>query len=125
MSASQPASSKRDEDLAVIYRSAALVLRWGFRIAAAILAAGLLLALIKQEDIPTDVERFQDVIPTILDGKSSGVIELAILAMMSTPVATVLAIVLGFYRIGDRRFAVVSTLVLAVLAISISLSLFR
>jgi hypothetical protein len=125
MSASQPASSKRDENLAVIYRSAALVLHWGFRIAAAILAAGLLLALIKQEDIPTEVERFQDVIPTILDGKSSGVIELAILAMMSTPVATVLAIVLGFYRIGDHRFAVISTLVLAVLAISISLSLFR
>jgi hypothetical protein len=115
----------RTEELAEIYQAAAVVLKWGFRVSGTILLAGILLALIKQEDLPTTVEKFQDVIPTIFDGKSSGVIELAILAMMITPVATVLSVANGFYRIGDRRFALVSLLVLCVLGISISLSLFR
>jgi len=61
----------------------------------------------------------------VLDGKASGIVDLAILCLMATPVATVFVVALGFFRIGDRRYGLLSLIVLGVLAISISLSLFR
>ena len=40
---------------------------------------------------------------TVLSGSASGVIDLAIFWFMATPVVTVIAVALGFLRLGDRR----------------------
>jgi uncharacterized membrane protein len=112
-------------DLAPVYRSAIVVLTWGFRLGAALLALGLAEAAIKGESLERTAEDFPDVLPAVLDGKANGIVSLAILCLMATPVATVLVVAVGFLRVGDRRYGAFSLVVLCVLAISISLSLFR
>jgi uncharacterized membrane protein len=116
---------ERTRDLAPIYRAAITVLTWGFRLGAALLAVGLVVAAIKGESLEKKAERFHDVLPAVFDGKASGIVSLAIICLMATPVATVLTVAIGFFRIGDRRYGALSLLVLCVLGISISLSLFR
>ena len=115
----------RTGELTPLYRSAILVLIWGFRLSAVLLTCGLVVAAIKSEALETKADTFADVLPAIFDGKASGIVDLAILAMMATPVATVLTVAIGFFRIGDRRFGALSLVVLAVLAVSISLAIFR
>ena len=57
--------------------------------------------------------------------EGSAIVSLAILAMMATPVVTVITIAAGFFRINDRRFGQVSLVVLGVLCISIIAALLR
>ncbi|HEY7032864.1 MAG TPA: DUF1634 domain-containing protein [Thermomicrobiales bacterium] len=117
--------AERVAELAPIYRSVITVLTWGFRLGAALLIVGLVVAAIKGEPLNRKAERFADVLPAVFDGKASGIVDLAILCLVATPVASVVATALGFFRIGDRRYGTLSLVVLCVLAVSISLSLFR
>lgn len=112
-------------ELAPVYRAAIVVLTWGFRIGAAILTVGLLVALAKREDLNREVDPFSEVVPKILEGEAAGIIDLAILTLMATPLATVLVVATGFYRAGDRRYGALSLLVLAVLCVSVALTLLR
>jgi hypothetical protein len=112
-------------ELLPIYRSAITVLSWGFRIGASILGLGLLVAVIRQESIRKTAEAYPDILPSVFDGEASGIISLAIIVLVATPVVTVLTVATGFFRIGDRRFGLLSLFVLGVLGVSISLSLFR
>jgi uncharacterized membrane protein len=112
-----------ESNLDPLYHSAGLVLTWGFRIAAALLAAGLLLAAIQGDDLSTAAKPIPDTIELLLDGESSALVDLAIVAMVLTPVAAVIAIAIGFYRIADRRYTAASVFVLAVLGISIAVSM--
>jgi uncharacterized membrane protein len=121
----QPARTAHNAELTGIYRSAILVLTWGFRIGAAVLAVGLALALAKQEALSHEADPFRDVIPAIFDGKAVGIIDLAILCLMATPLATVLIVAVGFFRAGDRRYGAITLLVLGVLCVSVTLSLMR
>jgi uncharacterized membrane protein len=118
-------SSVNDERTAPIYRSAITTMTWGFRIAAAILMVGLAVALAKQEELEHQVDPFADILPAILDGKAAGIIDLAIVAIMLTPLITVVTVLVGFRRIGDRRYTLCSFLVLCILGVSVLLSLLR
>lgn len=121
----RPTPTAPATELAGIYRSAILVLTWGFRVGAAVLTVGLAVALAKREALSHEADPFREVIPAILDGKAAGIIDLSILSLMATPLVTVLTVALGFFRIGDRRFGWLSLLVLGVLCVSVTLSLLR
>lgn len=125
MSAPSPTVEPPEEPLAPVFRIAATVMTWGFRTGAALLVVGLALAAAKRDPLGHEVDPFLDIIPAILDGNPAGIIDLAIVVLMATPLLTVIVVAIAFQRIGDRRYAVVSYLVLAVLAISVLLSLLR
>jgi hypothetical protein len=111
--------------LAPLYAAAVTTLTWGFRTGGALLVAGILLALATREPLGRVAQPFDEVLPAVLDGEAAGVVDLAILWMVSVPVATVLVVTVGFLRLGDRRYAALSLLALAVLGISIGLALGR
>lgn len=115
----------RTERLTPLYDEAQRLFFWGFRIGAAILALGIVVALIKGESIGHEADRFGDVLGAVRNGYASGIIDLAILWFMATPVVTVLVVALSFWRLGDRRYALLSLLVLAILGASIALALIR
>jgi uncharacterized membrane protein len=117
--------AERARELSPIYRSAITVLTWGFRLGASVLTVGLVVAAIKGEPLKRKAESFPDILPAVFDGKASGIVDLAILCMVATPVAAVVAVAIGFFRIGDRRYGALSIGVLCDLAVSISLSVFR
>lgn len=118
-------SAAPSRDAAPIRRAAADTLNWGFRVTVVILAIGLVVTLAQGHDLETKATDFRDVIPGLLDGEGSAIVSLAILAMMITPVITVVVTALGFFRIDDRRYGKISLIVLGVLGISIIASFFR
>ena len=115
----------RTERLEPLYDAAIKTLYWGFRLGAALLAFGVVVALVKHEPLGTEADPIPDVIAMVRAGYASGVIDLAILWFMLTPVATVIVVAASFWRLGDRRYALLCLIVLAILAASVALALNR
>lgn len=115
----------RTERLAPLYDEARLLFIWGFRLGAALLALGIVVALVKREPIGLEADPIGEVLGAVRAGYASGIIDLAILWFMATPVVTVLVVALSFWRLGDRRYALLSLVVLAILGVSIALAMNR
>jgi uncharacterized membrane protein len=113
------------DDLAELARTTIVVLTWGFRIGALMLTLGLVLALLTREPLHTVADPFDEVLPAVVMGRAAGMVDLAILWLMATPVMAVLMVAIGFFRLRDLRYTIVSLLVLAVLGVSIGLALGR
>ena len=108
-----------------IYPQVATVLRRGFRIAAALLLIGNGVALIRQEPLAARADSFVNIPGALADLEAGGFIDLAIIAIVLTPLAAVVTILRGFLAAGDTRFARYTGGVLAILILSIVLSLFQ
>jgi len=102
---------------------AALVLETGFRVSVSIMTIGLILAVIRQEALPSTLEQPADIARGIVRADAEAIVGLGILAIILTPFASTIAIAIAFYRQGDRRYAAISGLVLLILLTSIGLSL--
>lgn len=113
------------EELDPIYPQVVTVLRTGFRVAAGFLVLGIAIALIRQEPLAERTDAFADIPGALLDLEAQGFIDLAIIAIVLTPLTAVVTILRGFIAAGDRRFARFTGGVLAILIASIVLSLFR
>ncbi len=118
-----PDLDARTVELLPIYQAAGSVLTWGFRVAAGLLTVGIGVALLRQEPLATRAEPLPEVISGLLDGDARGIVDLAIVAMIATPVMTTLAVAIGFLRLGDRLYAALSLVVLAILGTSIAVAL--
>lgn len=116
---------RRTALLAPLYDLSRTIFVWGFRIGAALLLVGLVLAIATGEPIGHVADPLVDIPGAVLSGHASGVIDLAILWFMATPVVTVIAVAIGFLRLQDRRYALLSLIVLIILGASIALSLLR
>ena len=119
------AFDRRLERLAPLYAATDRSLAVGFRLSVALLAAGLAVSLARDEPLHREAEPLPEILRLVLDGHGAGLIDLAIVAMVLTPIATVLVLAAGFLRLGDRRYALVSFLVLAILGVSVAVSLLR
>lgn len=115
----------RTERLAPLYDAAVKTFVWGFRIGAAILALGVVVAVLKGEPLGREADPISEVLAEVRAGHAAGIIDLAILWFMLTPVAATIVAALSFWRLGDRRYAALSLAVLAVLGVSIALALNR
>ena len=113
----------RTTELLPLYQAAQSVLTWGFRVAGSLLTVGIVVALVRQEPLATQAEPLPDVLSGLLDGETRSIVDLAIVAMVATPVVTTLVVAIGFLRLGDRLYAALSLVVLAILATSIAVAL--
>lgn len=108
-----------------LYARARLVLAWCFRIGAALLLLGIILSVVQRQPLNQVASGFDAVGPSVLRGEAAGVVDLAILWFMASPVWVVLIVAVGFFQLGQRRYGVLSLLVLLVLGVSIGLALGR
>lgn len=117
--------AQRTERLQPLYTSAGLALAWSFRIGVALLLLGIVLAVLQRQPLNHVAGAFGEVVPSVLRGEAAGVVDLAVLWLMASPVVVVLIVAAGFWRLGERRYAALSLLVLLVLGVSIVLALAR
>jgi hypothetical protein len=117
--------ARRTLRLAPLYEVARLTCVWGFRLGAALLACGVVVAALKGEPIGRQADPFGAVLGELQAGHAAGIIDLAILWFMFTPLATVIGVAASFWRLGDRRYALLSLVVLVILGISVALALAR
>ena len=119
------ALAARTERLAPLYDAAVRTFTWGFRLGAALLAVGIVAALVKGEPLGHEADPFGEVLAAVRAGYASGIIDLAILWFMLTPVAATIVVAVSFWRLGDRRYTLLCLVVLAILGASITLALNR
>lgn len=117
--------AQRTARLQPLYTSAGVTLTWCFRVGAALLLLGIVLAVLQRQPLNHVAGAFGEVVPSVLRGEAAGVVDLAILWLMSSPVVVVLIVAVGFWRLDERRYAALSLLVLLVLGVSIVLALAR
>ncbi len=106
----------------LLRRRTVVVLQTGFRLTAILIAAGLLLALVRREPLPHTLGNPAEILRGVVAGDPGSVIGLGIVSVILTPLVATGVICLTFARRGDRRQAAISGLVLAILLVSISLS---
>jgi uncharacterized membrane protein len=97
-------------------------LTWGFRIAAALMATGVVISLVRGDALNSSLPEIHSMVDGVLELDGAAFIGLSIFAIILTPVVTTLTIALSFFRIGDRRYGACTLVVLAILAISIAWS---
>lgn len=118
--ATAAAIAASDGRLAPVAARVGAAFTWMFRIGAALLVAGILLAIARREPLDAAVDPLGRVLPELLAGHAGGVIDLAILWFMAAPVVASIVVLGGFLRLGDRRYALVTIVVLLVLSASIA-----
>ena len=101
----------------------AKVLETGFRISVAVIAVGLILSVIRQDDLPTTLDQPADIVRGIIDGDPGSILGLGIVSIILTPFVSTVVVATTFLKQGNRRYAEFSFLVLFILLISIGLSL--
>jgi uncharacterized membrane protein len=116
---------ERTERLTPLYDTALRIFTWGFRIGAVLLILGIVLTLVQGQRLAGEAAPFSVVLSLLLAGNAAGVIDLAIIWFMFVPVVAVVAVAAAFWRMGDRRYAALSLVVLAILGASIALALTR
>lgn len=115
----QPATVSTTDPVA---ETAVTTLTWGFRVAASLLLVGVVLSLARQDPLESRLPPLDTILDQVGDFRGAGFIGLAIFAIVVTPVATTLSIALAFYRLGNRRYGMLTMVVLAILAFSIAWS---
>jgi uncharacterized membrane protein len=108
-----------------MYHAVAQVLRTGFRIAAGLILAGIVIALVRQQPLKSEVDPISKIPDALVHLHSSAFIDLGIIGIMLTPLASVFTILRTFTARGDRTFAMYTLGVLVILSASIALSLLR
>ncbi|MCC6313198.1 MAG: DUF1634 domain-containing protein [Thermomicrobiales bacterium] len=115
----------RHSALEPLYDQVRALFTWGWRVGALVLVVGVVLALARGEPPGASIDPVGEILPTVLSGSAAGLIDLAILWFMILPVLATIVVAVGFARLGDRRYALISLLVLIVLGFSITLALAR
>jgi uncharacterized membrane protein len=105
-----------------INRAASQVLTWGFVVSAALVLTGLALTAARGDSLHASLESLPDLLDELANGRGAGIVGIGILAMVVTPIVSTVAIILACLRVGDRRYALITTAVLVILAISAMLS---
>lgn len=105
------------------------LLRAGVLLAAAVIFGGGALYVVQNSSSHVTFRTFREeqaalrkvpgIVHLAVHGDSRGIIQLGLLLLIATPVARVALAIVGFHLEGDRMYAVVSLIVLAVLAFSL------
>ncbi len=110
-------------DARLVTRTATAVLSGGFQIGIAILTLGLILSIVQREPLAQRVPPLGEVGRAVAEGNAAGVIDVAILWMITVPVIAALAIAVAFLRLREWLFMTFTLLVLAVLGVSIGIAI--
>lgn len=98
-----------------------LVLLVGIAVSGALMVAGLTLGLLKGGGIPRGVVPLAD-LPRAARGLCpAAFLSLGLIVLIATPFVRVVGSLIAFVREGDRRYVVVTAVVLAVMCVSVLL----
>lgn len=104
-------------------RMVSRVLAVGLVLAVALMVTGAVLALVGQGPSPPSELSVSDLPRALAAVEPEGFLTLGLLVLLATPIARVLALVVGFARAKSRIFCYMSAIVLVVLALSAYLGL--
>jgi uncharacterized membrane protein len=98
-------------------------LRVGVSVSAILLVAGLFIVIARNTPRPEIVPPLSEILRMAFTADEVGWLYLGLLLLMTTPITLVMMLVYGYARIGWRRFALISLLVLLLLGIGLALGI--
>ena len=102
-----------------IERMVSWILGAGITVSVAFMAVGLILGLVDKEGIPTHVVSFAD-LPSLLRAfDPAAYLSLGLLLLIATPFVRVAGSIVAFALQRDRRYVLVTAVVLAVMCLSV------
>jgi uncharacterized membrane protein len=110
------------ESMLRLSRRVAKVLRIGAMLSIALLVIGVIALLFRASANVGATLLLTELPSAIAKGEPSALLTLGILAMMITPIARVFILVEGFLAHKDRAFALIGSVVLMILLLSIALA---
>ena len=114
------ARSRRHE-MDFIERMVSRVLVVGIAIAVVLMAVGLALGIADAEGLPSHVVPLADLPEALGSLDPAAYLSLGIIALIATPFVRVAGSIVAFARERDRRYVLVTALVLAVMCVSVVL----
>ena len=119
----QTSTTMRTFDSRQVTSAAIKVLTTGWRLSFALVIIGLVIAIIRDEPLARELGTFSHVFAELRHGHSNGFLGVGILVMILSPIVSAATIAVSFFRIGDRQYGIITTVVFIILMISIGLSL--
>lgn len=110
-------------DPSIVTDDAVRVLRWGFRISLGLILLGLVVGLIRDESLGSELGSPVRVFEQFIEGHSAGILGIGILVMIISPIAATISITIDFFRVKDIRYGYLSLAVVLILLASIAWSL--
>ena len=110
-------------EIAQLYRRIALILRAGFVGALTLILLGIIVALLRGQNVGDDVIALRDIPGALWRFEGQAIIDLGILTLLATPLAFVLAALATFARQRDWVFVGACVALVAILAGSVGLAL--
>jgi uncharacterized membrane protein len=95
------------------------VLMVGLAISTALMLLGIGIDLFSQRDLPTAVPDLGEVLARVAALRPSGFLALGLLVLIATPILRVLGSIVAFLYERDWRYALITTVVLLVLSVSL------
>jgi len=106
----------------ILYRVMARLLSVGVTLSIALMALGFLLLAARHELGRATWLPLARVVPRTLAGAPAGILDLGVLVLFATPALRVVAAIGLFAAERQRRYVVISTVVLLLLALSVAVS---
>jgi uncharacterized membrane protein len=104
-----------------IERMVRRVLGVGIALAVALMAAGLVLSVAAAEGLPSHVVPLADLPAALWDLDPAAYLSLGLIVLIATPFVRVAGSIVAFAREHDRRYVVITAVVLAVMCTSVVL----
>jgi uncharacterized membrane protein len=104
-----------------VERMVSRVLGIGMGISVVLMLAGLLLGLVSGDGMPTHVVSLGDLLPGLVELDPAAYLSLGILVLVATPFVRVAGSIVAFALERDRRYVLVTAVVLAVMCVGVLL----
>lgn len=110
---------RKTDNLGGLHARVISILLWGWRIGAGLLLLGVVIAFARHETLSRVAVMPSQVVSLIAAREAAGVVDLAILLLIATPVIATAVVAIGYWRRDDHRYAFVTLAVLGILLASV------
>jgi len=104
-----------------IERTVNVVLTAGIVVTVALLVAGLVLSIVKGQGLPTRIVPLADLPSLLAELDAAAYLSLGIVVLIATPFVRVAGTIVAFARARDRRYVLMTAVVLVVMCASVLL----
>jgi len=118
---SQGAGTPEKHVMVPIERMVSRILMTGIAVSVALMAIGLVLGLFDKQGMATHVVPLADLPSLLRSFDPAAYLSLGLIVLIATPFVRVLGSVVAFAREGDRRYVLITAVVLAVMCLSVVL----
>lgn len=117
-----PAPNTQPQRAERVVEDTITLFRWGYITSFALVGIGLVIALIRQIPLATELGGPGKIGGELIDLDPNGFIGLGIGVMILTPIIMTIEVAVNFFRANDSRFGTITAVVAAILVVTLALA---